>query len=491
MKEQNQDGIRGYLSGTGGSNNKNGAGSAGFELGNNNWLLWGNAGHQKTQDYKAGGGDVIINSGSRLSDGGIGLGWFGDRAFTSAGYTYNDGIYGIPFEEGEEELIRLDFFRRNARLSGGVRTDSAINMLRYDFNYSGWVHKELNFIDEEPELGTTFNNKQYTYQFAADHRAAGRLNGTLGFYGMHRNYLAVGEESISPPVKGNVAAVFGLEEVSFDRFKLQFGGRLEDTRYDPDGATKTSFTGLSASAGIHVPLWQNGAFVTNYTHSYRAPALEELYNNGPHPGNLVFEVGDQNLKRERGDGIDASVRHVTDRLRAEANFYYYNFVDFVFLDITDEEEDGLPVANYSQADTKYTGTELVLNAGLHPNIWLDLGVDYVKAELKDSKLPLPRIPPLRSHIGIEGRYMGFSIKPEVIMANKQDRVFTDEDPTAGYATFNLNASYTLPVRHFSHHFGLTAFNLGDRLYRNHLSFIKDVAPEIGRGVKFTYSVRFF
>jgi iron complex outermembrane receptor protein len=35
------------------------------------------------------------------------------------------------------------------------------------------------------------------------------------------------------------------------------------------------------------------------------------------------------------------------------------------------------------------------------------------------------------------------------------------------------------------------FNTGNRLYRNHLSFIKDVAPEIGRGVSFSYSVRFF
>ena len=38
---------------------------------------------------------------------------------------------------------------------------------------------------------------------------------------------------------------------------------------------------------------------------------------------------------------------------------------------------------------------------------------------------------------------------------------------------------------------MNVFNLGDRLYRNHSSFIKDLAPEIGRGVRFTYMVRFF
>jgi iron complex outermembrane receptor protein len=38
---------------------------------------------------------------------------------------------------------------------------------------------------------------------------------------------------------------------------------------------------------------------------------------------------------------------------------------------------------------------------------------------------------------------------------------------------------------------VNGFNLGDKLYFNHLSFIKNFAPEIGRGVRFTYTVRFF
>ena len=45
--------------------------------------------------------------------------------------------------------------------------------------------------------------------------------------------------------------------------------------------------------------------------------------------------------------------------------------------------------------------------------------------------------------------------------------------------------------HLAHQFSVNVFNLGDRLYRNHSSFIKDLASEIGRGVRFTYMVRFF
>jgi iron complex outermembrane receptor protein len=291
---------------------------------------------------------------------------------------------------------------------------------------------------------------------------------------MHRDYFVEGAEAISPPADGHVNAVFALEEVSFERFKLQFGGRLESTRYNPEAGQDRTFTGLSAAAGIHVPTWQDGAIVANYTHSYRAPALEELYNNGPHPGNLTFEIGNEDLERERADGIDVSVRHVSDRVRAEGNIFYYHITDYVFL-----------------APTRYTGTELILNTALQDFLWLDLGLDYVSAKLKETDTPLPRIPPLRSHIGLDLRYRGLSIKPEVIMAREQDRIFTTETRTPGYAVFNLSASYTYPAQHFSHHFAFNFFNIGDRFYQNHVSFIKGIAPEIGRGVKFTYSVKFF
>jgi iron complex outermembrane receptor protein len=77
------------------------------------------------------------------------------------------------------------------------------------------------------------------------------------------------------------------------------------------------------------------------------------------------------------------------------------------------------------------------------------------------------------------------------MASDQERLFENETRTPGYTVFNLGASYTLARQHTAHIFGVDAFNLGDRLYRNHLSFIKDRAPEIGRGVRFTYTMRFF
>jgi iron complex outermembrane receptor protein len=77
------------------------------------------------------------------------------------------------------------------------------------------------------------------------------------------------------------------------------------------------------------------------------------------------------------------------------------------------------------------------------------------------------------------------------MANHQDRVFTTETPTAGYAVANLSGSYLIAENHRAHIIAFNFFNMGDALYRNHLSFIKGFAPEMGRGFRVTYTLRFF
>ena len=88
-------------------------------------------------------------------------------------------------------------------------------------------------------------------------------------------------------------------------------------------------------------------------------------------------------------------------------------------------------------------------------------------------------------------YGPFTVSPELMFAARQDRVFRDETETAGYAVLNLDASYIWPRQHMAHVLSFTGYNLTNVLYRNPMSFIKDLAPEVGRGVKVGYSLRFF
>jgi iron complex outermembrane recepter protein len=484
------EGLRGYITGIGATNNYQGGGSGGIEYGKGNFLVWGSGGGQRAGDYNTPQGRVT-NSYTRYGSGSGGFGYFG-KGWFSADFAYDNRKYGIPFDPTEEapEVVFLTPRRASLQLKGGYRDlDSFVSSGNFSFGYNNYKHDEVEA--DTGEVGTAFSNNSYLYRGVFEERRAGRLSGSFGFWGMHRDYESIGEEALAPPTTQNAFALFALQTIDFERAALQFGGRFEHNGYNPTGLEQRSFNGFSGSAGFRVPLGGGTAFVANYTHSYRAPALEELYNNGPHPGNLTFEVGNPDLERERSDGIDLSLRHSSGRVRAEANFFYYHINNFIFLSPTGEIDDGLPVANFAQGDSRFVGTEARLDVGLTNYLWVLSSLDYVNAELKDTETPLPRIPPLRGRVGFEALYKGFRFNPEVVMARDQDRLFPLETRTPGYATVNLTASYTIARQRAAQTISVNAFNLNDRLYFNHLSFIKNLAPEIGRGVRLVYTIRFF
>jgi iron complex outermembrane receptor protein len=490
-------GMTGYVTGVGGTNGGHGGGSAGFEVGSERWLFWGNGGGQRSGDYKTPLG-VVENSFSREASAAAGVGYYPTKGFFSINYNFNKRRYGIPVDPNhpEAEIVELTPRRHSIEVRGGFRENpSFVSAGTFSVQYSNYKHDEVE--SETGEIGTSFKNNTVLYQGMFDQRKQGRLSGRFGFWGMNRDFAATGEEALAPPTKHNAFAVFGLETLDFEPVSIQFGGRVETNRYNPEvTATRgvlpeRTFTGFSGAAGIRVRTWNGGSFVSNYTHSYRAPSLEELYNLGPHRGNLAFEIGNPNLTREQTDGLDFGIRHSTKRLRFEANGFYYHMRDFVFLAPTGVFEEGLVVANYDQAAARFVGTEARFETELHPAIWLNLGLDYVNAELTEDNTPLPRIPPLRGRLGVEIRYKGLLLNPEMIIANHQDRVFPNETPTAGYAVANLSGSYLFAHGHTAHIVSFNFFNMGDTLYRNHLSFIKQFAPEMGRGLRVTYTLRFF
>ncbi len=490
-------GINGYLTGVLATNDQQAGGSAGIEFGTDKWLFWGNGGGQRSGDYSTPIGDVR-NSFSREGNFAAGVGYYRTRGFFSFNYNFDKRRYGIPFDPVEEdpEIVELNPRRHGIEFRGGFRESGTfLEAGTFSVQYNDYTHSEIASLTGE--VGTAFKNKTFLYQGIFDQQKRGRLTGRFGFWGLHRDFEASGEEALAPPTKQNAFAVFGLETLDFERVALQFGGRLETNRYTPEETPargilpKRTFTGFSGAVGVRVGTWKGGALVANYTHSYRAASLEELYNEGPHPGNLAFEIGNPHLERELGNGLDFGVRHSSKRLRFEANGFFYHIDNFVFLAPTGEVEDDLIVAEYTQGKSRFVGTEAHFDVALHPNIWLNLGADYVNAELTDSNTPLPRIPPLRGRVGLELRYKGLLVNPEVVMAKDQSRLFPTETRTAGYTVFGVSGSYLLARGHVAHIMSFNVFNLGDRLYRNHLSFIKEFAPEMGRGLRVTYTLRFF
>ncbi|MCS7042716.1 MAG: TonB-dependent receptor [Bryobacteraceae bacterium] len=503
INQHPHQGLHMALTGTGGTANAQGGGSGSFEYGQGDWLFYGSGGGMRTGDYSTPAGR-IANSFTEMTNAKAGIGRYGDRLSWNAVVHRIDMTYGVPggHAHGEEdhghedmdahghghELPVLDMRRTNARFNGALKRLGLFEQFQFDLGYADYTHREI----EDGVTGTQFFNKQLVYSGMFDQRRRGPWSGRFGLWGLHRDYETRGAEALAPPVAQNAFALFGLEELSWERLRLQFGGRWETNRYSPEGLRQRRFSGASASAGAWIPLWRSGALVANYIRSYRAPALEELYNYGPHPGNLAYEIGNPDLVREAGDGVEISLRHQGRNLRAEANLFRYQMHDFVYYLPTGEVDHGLPVYLFSQADSRFAGAEARLQARVRGPLWLLAGFDYVDANLASgSRWNLPRIPPARGRLGLDWFWKGLSVRPELLLVNRQWQVAPNETPTAGYAVAHVNASYTLTRGHTLHTFNVTTFNLGNRLYRNHLSFVKDIAPEMGRGIRISYTLRLF
>lgn len=522
------EGLRGQFLTDGGSGNGQAAANANVQYGHARWMLWGGGGARRAGDYSTPEG-IVENSASRLSSGRVGLGYTGQRASFGVGYGVEEGRYGIPFagdfhthgdnddddghDEDEELFIDIAPRRQNVRVDFGLREMQGgfADSLRATVNYLDWQHDELEIEDGIESLGTRFNNDTLSVRAELEQRRAGRLSGRIGLSGEFREYAAAGEEALAPDTAQRAFGVFAYEQLDFGPARLMFGARFDRTSYDteeregndhahddddhdiePPATRDRAFTGASGSIGLHVDIAPRTALVTTLTRSYRAPALEELYNFGPHFGNLAFEIGNTDLERESSIGLEASLRHRSPRARAEFNVFHYHIDNFVFPSASQRETiDGFFVTEFLQGDSRFTGFDTQGSVSLHEHLWVNLGVGFVRARLAETSEYVPRIPPLHARLSLEVPYRSFTFTPELSWTARQDRLFRNETATDGYAILNLNASYVLARPHVAHIFSLSGHNLTNELYRRHTSFIKDLAPEMGRSVRFSYGIRFF
>jgi len=534
-------GFRGYLTGTGGTVNRQAGIAGGVEYGIDKTLFNLNLNSSRGGDYQTPLGR-IPNSGSRTNGGSGGMGYFGDNGFIRGNVNIDRRRYGIPyaplFESGEllstanggadcdvvdcqfdinvlqdtfsntlppipEEQIDIKMRKNNFRVVGGFRdVSSAITQGTFTIDFTDYRHQEIEAEDGEEEIATTFDNDVFSYRANFRQANYGKLTGQFGFEGYRRSYLTVGAESlVEGRVRQNNFAAFALQEVSFDRVALQFGARVENNRYRPTngGLLERDLTGFSGSIGARFRVWEGGSIITSFSSSHRPPSLEELYNNGPHIGTVTFEIGNQNLDRERSNGFEVSLRQNSRRVRFNGSIFYNDINNFIYLSPEDEDgdgeidvDDGLPAAAFVQDDARFFGFDGRIDVDINDYFSMFAGADYVDAELKDTNTPLIRITPARFRVGTDIRYKGMSLRPEGVFVAERgaDDIFPLETTTDGYALFNLNGSYAFVAGETSHIFTFSFHNIGDKLYRNHTNFIKYLTPETGRGLKASYTVRF-
>ena len=451
-----------------------------------------------------------------------------------------DGGHGHDHGHHEEEeagneddaAIDLTSRRRVGRFDLGLRNldNDFLQGVRTGFHVIDVTDDHVDTTGGADGLDSRIGNRNFIKRTLFYQRQLGRFTGRFGTELKFRDFQATGAEALAPRTDQSTLSAFGYEEVSFGRFRLQFAGRAERNDYKTAGRVSLpgqededahqdddhghdhddgrddeeaeeehhlgppdprdrQFLGVSASVGLNADIGSATAFVANLMRSHRVPALQELYNFGPHLGN--FEVGDPDLDAETTLGLDLGLRHQSGRVGTDLNFYVYDIENFIFGNHTTEVVNNLRVLDISQGDSRFVGFDARGSVRLGGQTWASLGIGYVNATLTSTNEAVPRIPPLRATLGVDIPYGAFTVSPELMLAARQDRVFGDETATPGYAVLNLDGSYIWPRQHMAHMLSFTGYNLTNALFRNHMSFIKDLAPEMGRGFKVAYSLRFF
>ena len=301
------EGVRGAATADLGSNAGRASGAADVWWGNASWAMHAGGGGNRSGDYETPDG-TVGNTQSRNGFGSVGLAWTGARGYLGGSYGYEDTRYGIPFVE--DGLVELTPRRHMVNIRGEARSlPGLISGVKGSFAARRYKHEEI----VAGEVGTRFANDTNELEVTATHKAIGLMSGTLGGWVLDRSFSAEGDEALSPPIDQRGFAAYLYEELSLHHVTVQFGGRVDNARYTPAGGVLPGreFTEFSGSVGVLVnpPFADHRAtFAVSLARAARYPALEELYFNGPHPGNFAFEIGNADQESEQARGFDASFR---------------------------------------------------------------------------------------------------------------------------------------------------------------------------------------
>jgi hypothetical protein len=133
-----------------------------------------------------------------------------------------------------------------------------------------------------------------------------------------------------------------------------------------------------------------------------------------------------------------------------------------------------------------------------PVVWVEGGLDYVRGDLRSIDKPLTRIPPLRGRAGVRYQKNAFEAGVDGVFTQSQTRIYTldtplgpvGETPTDGYTQFKVYGSYAFQRGDLLNTLTVRLDNAGDTRYRNHLNYLKDLTPEMGRSLRVVYGVKF-
>ena len=426
--------------------------------------------------------------------------------------TNNVKTYGksLPFQQVKHYKLVWD---NSLSLSSGY--------LKAIIGYQQNRRQEFEESADEYELFFKLHTLTYDLRYLT-HECDGWKFST-GIGGMYQKSGNEGEEYLIPDYRLFDFGIYATTTKAIgDSWTLNGGVRYDHRRLHGDELIEDGemrftdfsrhFNGLTGSIGAVCNINKHFNVRLNLARGFRTPNMSELSSNGVHEGSIRYELGNQQLKAEyslQADlGLDFTSRYVSAQVALFAN----RIDNYIFTHRLNQEiEEGYLTYAYTQGDARLLGFEAGVD--FHPvhSIHFSNTFSYVDARLMhasaDTKyLPFTPAPHWASelkwelfhhshttvnhHHTTDAAHRSFLNNLYVAAGLdcylKQTHIYRADDTetkTPGYALLSLSAGSDIQVKGRKvAELYITADNLLDKAYQNHLSRLKyaDVNAATGR-----------
>ncbi len=468
--------------------NDMGAGLARYQYGGDRFAATGRLIYREGGDLRTPDGRLPDTAVNNLSYG-TGAAYRSGRFETGLSVSGMDYTYGLPEEiDDPDQKVEIRMNRYNLQSVSTLVTDRFLELAELRMQFSDYKHDEIEAainpdgsIDEDLEI--SFDQQTFSSSLLLRHRPAGAFEGAVGISFNYSRLDVGGDEALTPNAESYFLAGYLYEDIRLNQHvTMKTGARIElkemfvkanelfTNAEDFEDRSDLIFAG---AIGLNYTPNRNWELGFQLARAFRTPGVEELYSDAPHLAAGSYDVGESSLQNEISLGSDLFVKVRSERIYSELSLFANRISNYVNFSPTGEihQPSGLPVFEYGSTDALLYGFEFQAEIAMTDQLRAGIGFDYVRGrERKGDQNDLPFMPPFRTHLSMMYDTGSWWVGPRLRIANTQNRVAPNEDPTGGYILAGMDAGYRFGQ---GVSFTLRIDNLLNESYRDHLSRVED------------------
>ena len=362
--------------------------------------------------------------------------------------------------------------------------------------------QEFEDSETEPGLDMKLQTVNYDFHYLFPEKDGWKL--TVGANGMIQNNKNLGDEFLIPNYNLFDFGAFATTSYKINQLTLSGGLRFDSRHLNSKElntqftAFKRNFRSVSGSVGAVYALTDKMNMRLNVARGFRAPNLGELACNGVHEGTQQYMLGNADLKPEHSWQLDAGWDMTSQLVSAQVSVFASFIDNYIFSQkLNGVITQNCPTYKYTQGNARLVGGEAMVD--LHPisRLHFQNSFSYVNSiqlnQPRESKYlpwtPAPRWnSELRYDLVRDGQLLNNTYVSASMECNLRQNHFyaanDTETATPSYTLVNFSAGTDLRFNgHRRASLYLTANNIFNRAYQNHLSRLKYIGADPTTGQK--------